>query len=92
MIIRIRTTLQTEILDCQGRTVCVALKHLGFDGVKDIRIGRLFEIEVDDGIDVEKFIEKLNVECEEHVINPVMEQYKIEVVSNGDAGGGKPAA
>ena len=40
-----------EILDPQGQAVARALPRLGFDGVNEVRQGKHFELEVDDGVD-----------------------------------------
>lgn len=42
-----------EILDPQGQAVARALARLGVAGVADVRQGKHFELEVDDGIDDE---------------------------------------
>ncbi len=48
---------KTEILDPQGQAIVGALGRLGFDGVSDVRQGKRFELEVDEGIDDEKLAE-----------------------------------
>jgi phosphoribosylformylglycinamidine synthase PurS subunit len=58
------------ILDPQGQTVERALPALGFDGVSDVRIGRLVELEVPDIAEVEAMCEKL-------LANPLVEDYEI---------------
>ncbi len=40
-----------EILDPQGEAVARALPRLGFDGVPEVRQGKHFELEIDDGVD-----------------------------------------
>jgi phosphoribosylformylglycinamidine synthase PurS subunit len=40
-----------EILDPQGQAVAGALVRLGVSGVADVRQGKHFELEVDDGFD-----------------------------------------
>jgi phosphoribosylformylglycinamidine synthase subunit PurS len=42
---------KAEILDPQGQAIVGALGRLGFNGVSDVRQGKRFELEVDDGID-----------------------------------------
>jgi len=58
------------ILDPQGQTVERALPALGFDGVSDVRIGRLVELDVRDIAEVEAMCEKL-------LANPLVEDYEI---------------
>jgi phosphoribosylformylglycinamidine synthase len=58
------------ILDPQGKAVERALPALGFDGVSQVRIGRLVELEAEDGADLERL-------CEQLLANPLVEDYEI---------------
>ena len=60
------------ILDPQGKAVERALPALGFEGMRDVRVGRLVELEVDDS-------EQLGELCEQLLANPLVEDYEIEV-------------
>ena len=42
---------KAEILDPQGQAIVGALGRLGVSGVSDVRQGKRFELEVDDGVD-----------------------------------------
>lgn len=71
--------LKSEVLDPQGDAVRRALGHLGFDGVKDVRVGKLIEIELDDAVakaDVKARLEKM---ADEMLANPVIEDFEIKV-------------
>ena len=59
------------ILDPQGKAVERALPALGFEGVEHVRIGRLVELEADDGADLERL-------CEQLLANPLIEDYEIQ--------------
>ncbi len=61
------------ILDPQGQTVERALPALGFDGVSDVRIGRLVELEVPD-------IAEVDAMCEKLLANPLVEDYEVVAV------------
>ena len=61
------------ILDPQGQTVERALPALGFDGVSDVRIGRMVELDVPDIAEVEQMCEKL-------LANPLVEDYEVLTV------------
>ena len=61
------------ILDPQGQTVERALPALGFEGVKDVRVGRMVELDVPDATRVGEMCEKL-------LANPLIEDYEILVV------------
>ena len=71
---RVFVTLKPGVLDPQGRAVHHALDGLGFDGGEDVRIGRLVELELADGISDEKVAEM----CEKLLANTVIENYRIE--------------
>ena len=58
------------ILDPQGKAVERALPALGFDGVSHVRVGRMVELEAEDGADLEALCEKL-------LANPLIEDYEI---------------
>jgi phosphoribosylformylglycinamidine synthase subunit PurS len=58
------------ILDPQGQTVERALPALGFEGVSEVRVGRLVELEVDDPSRVPEMCEKL-------LANPLIEDYEV---------------
>ena len=71
---RIFVTLKPGVLDPQGRAVHHALDGMGFDGVNDVRIGRLIEIDVADTVTDEALGEM----CEKLLANTVIENYRIE--------------
>ena len=65
--------LKPEILDPQGQAIVRALGRLGIDGVRDVRQGKHFELEVDDGVDDET-LAKL---ADTLLANPVIETFAI---------------
>ena len=62
------------ILDPQGQAVERALPALGFDGVSEVRIGRLVELEVAEA-DAGRVAEM----CERLLANPLIEDYEVEL-------------
>jgi phosphoribosylformylglycinamidine synthase subunit PurS len=58
------------ILDPQGQAVERALPALGFQGVSNVHVGRLVELEVDDPA-------RLPEMCERLLANPLIEEYEI---------------
>ena len=61
------------ILDPQGKAVERALPALGFEGVSHVRVGRLVELETEDGDELADLCEKL-------LANPLIEDYEIQVM------------
>lgn len=78
MKVRILVRLKPGVLDPQGRAVHHSLEGLGFDGVKDVRIGRMIEMDVtDDTSD-----ETLRKMCEQLLANMVIEDFVIETLND----------
>ena len=61
------------ILDPQGKAVERALPALGFEGLSHVRIGRMVELEAENGAD-------LNRLCEQLLANPLIEDYEVTEV------------
>jgi len=70
--------LKPEVLDPQGDAVKRALGTLGFAGVKDVRVGKLIEIELD-GRDAERLRAELGKMADELLANPVIEDYEVRI-------------
>jgi phosphoribosylformylglycinamidine synthase PurS subunit len=65
--------LKPEILDPQGQAIVGALGRLGIEGVSDVRQGKHFELEVEDGIS-EETLTRL---ADTLLANPVIETFTI---------------
>ena len=65
--------LKPEILDPQGQAIVGALGRLGIAGVKDVRQGKHFELDVDDDVDDAT----LNQLADTLLANPVIENFAI---------------
>ena len=74
MKVRVSVSLKPGVLDPQGRAVHHALEGLGFTGIEDVRVGRLIELDVADGMSDET----LNEMCRKLLANTVIENYRIE--------------
>jgi phosphoribosylformylglycinamidine synthase subunit PurS len=59
------------ILDPQGQAVEGALPALGFEGVRNVHVGRLIELDVDDPAQLPEM-------CERLLANPLIEDYEID--------------
>ena len=71
---RVFVTLKNGVLDPQGKAVHHALEGLGFEGVSDVRIGKLVELELADGT-TDAVIEDM---CKRLLSNTVIENFRIE--------------
>jgi len=83
---RVHITLKTGVLDPQGRAIAHALAGLGFDGVEDVRQGKVLELTVAD-TDPVTARERIEDMCRRLLANPVIETWTIEV--DGSGGGRK---
>jgi phosphoribosylformylglycinamidine synthase len=76
---RVMVTLKSGVLDPQGKAIEGALKGLAIDGLKSVRQGKIFDIEID-GDDRATARQKLSEACERLLANTIVENYAIEIV------------
>lgn len=75
MKIRITVLPKPSVLDPQGVAVAGAMKHLGWNNVGRVRVGKVIEIEAPEGRPDDA---KLHAICRDLLSNPVIEDYSIE--------------
>lgn len=77
---RIHVMLKNGVLDPQGKAVQHALGSLGFDGVNEVRQGKVIELELDetDQAAAQAAVENM---CKKLLANTVIENYDIELVT-----------
>ena len=70
--------LKEGVLDPQGKAAHHALDSLGFEGVKDVRIGKqiVLQLDTDDKAKAETEVKEM---CETLLANTVIEDYTIEI-------------
>jgi phosphoribosylformylglycinamidine synthase PurS subunit len=68
------------ILDPSGQAVEGALPALGFEGVSNVHVGRLIELDVEDPQQVPEM-------CERLLANPLIEDYEIQQAPSSNGGG-----
>jgi len=70
--------LKEGVLDPQGKAAHHALESLGFEGVKDVRIGKqvVLQLEANDKAKAEAEVKEM---CETLLANTVIEDYTIEI-------------
>ena len=75
---RVHICLKPGVLDPQGKAIGNALKGLGFDGVGEVRQGKLIELDLTDS---DPAMARARVEemCRQLLANPVIENYAIEI-------------
>ena len=77
MKIKIEVMLRDAILDPQGNTIKKSLNNLGFKNIKNVRQGKLIEIDMNSNSSNkdEKNIKRM---CEDVLSNSLTEKYKIK--------------
>ena len=76
---RVFVSLKKSVLDPQGKTIHRSLQNLGYENVKDVRQGKVFEIDLNNALspdDVRREIEQM---AQSVLANPIIEQYSYEI-------------
>ena len=78
MKVRINIVLKSSVLDPQGQAVATSLLGQGFDNIKNVRQGKILDIEFNSN---EVDINIINEMCEGFLTNPLIEDYAIEEIN-----------
>jgi phosphoribosylformylglycinamidine synthase subunit PurS len=85
MKVRVLVSFKESVLDPQGQTVKNALLTLGYQAVKDVRQGKVFEIELA-GVS-EAGAERIVTEMANKVLaNPIIEKFTWQILKDGKKG------
>ena len=76
---RVLVRLKEGILDVQGTTVKRALAGLGFPEVRDVRVGKIVEVDVDG--DSAEATARIREMCAKLLANPVTEDFTVEILT-----------
>ena len=76
-IANIYVSLKSTVSDPQGATVSGALSQLGFDSVKNVRVGKYITLEIEKPPKEEAESAVSNM-CEQLLANTVIEEYRFE--------------
>lgn len=75
---RIIITPKKAVVDPQGKTVQVALEHMGYSGVQAVHVGKYIEIELAEG-DREDARKSIDAACHKFLSNPLIEDFHLEI-------------
>ncbi|WP_443750464.1 phosphoribosylformylglycinamidine synthase subunit PurS [Asticcacaulis solisilvae] len=75
---KVHVFLKPGVLDVQGKAVEGALHGLGWDGVSNVRVGKVLEFDLNATSEDEAKTE-LKAMCDKLLANTVIESYKVEV-------------
>jgi len=76
MQFKVQVFLKSSVLDPQGKAVLGALHSMGFSGVSDVRVGKIFSVEVPDG-DLESRHRQVEEFSRKLLCNPIIEDFTI---------------
>lgn len=75
---KVHVTLKGGVLDPQGKAIGHALESLGFQGVGEVRQGKVIELDLSE-TDPEKARAQVGEMCEKLLANTVIENYSIDL-------------
>jgi phosphoribosylformylglycinamidine synthase len=78
MLVEARIKLKNEVLDPQGEAIRRVLAGLGYEGVQQVRVGKLMLLEVA-GDDPEEVRQRVEGACRELLANPVIEDFEVRL-------------
>jgi phosphoribosylformylglycinamidine synthase len=71
-------SLKRTVLDPQGKTIHSALSKMGYQGVKEVRQGKFFELDLA-GLDKEQAKAEVERIAREVLTNPVIEEFRYQL-------------
>ena len=71
----VNVELKSGVLDPQGKAIQHSLAALGFSGVEDVRVGKVFRITLDQNVDPNAIEDQLRQMCERLLANNVVENF-----------------
>ncbi len=75
----IYVTLRPSVLDPAGTAVQSGLRHMGYENVEQVRIGKYIELLLS-ATDENSAREQLDRMCDQLLANPVIENYRFDLV------------
>jgi phosphoribosylformylglycinamidine synthase len=75
---KVHVTLKAGVLDPQGKAIGHALESLGFEGIGEVRQGKVIELDLKES-DPEKARAQVGAMCEKLLANTVIENYHIDL-------------
>ncbi len=77
---RVYVSMKPTVLDPQGQTICSALQGLGHGEVASVRQGKYFEIGLREGVSRDSALEALDAVARDVLSNPVIEDYRVDIL------------
>lgn len=71
----VHVALKKTVLDPQGQTICRSLASLGYPGIREVRQGKFFEIDLADDSNAEQARHTIEQIAKDVLTNPVIEDF-----------------
>ena len=76
---KVYVTLKPSVLDPQGKAIHHSVELLGFDKIQDIRQGKYFEVQLNEGLSESEANEMATQIAKDVLANPVIEDFRVEI-------------
>ena len=70
----VSVSLKDDVLDPEARAVCASLSSLGYKSIKDMKIKKVYVLEVKEGEEASREISEI---ANKHLANPVSERFEV---------------
>ncbi|HEY3082888.1 MAG TPA: phosphoribosylformylglycinamidine synthase subunit PurS [Chloroflexota bacterium] len=75
---RVYVTFKPTVNDPQGLAIRGGLRHLGFESVDSVRMGKYLELRLEEP-DAESARDRVDQMCRQLLANPVIEDYRFDL-------------
>ncbi len=80
MRIRVHVTPRRGVLDPQGQAVAHGLSNLGFEGVGEVRVGKVVDLEITTELSRDQALSQAREMATKLLANEVVEDFSVEVL------------
>lgn len=75
---KISITLKKTVLDPQGETIKHALESMGYQGLREVRIGKMITLKLNHQ-NSKKASQQIDQMCNKLLANPIIEDYSFKI-------------
>ena len=86
--VQVEVSLREGVADPQGATIERSLPHLGFDGVRGVRVGKSIRFDIDAADEAAARAEVDDL-CRRFLTNPVIEDATVSIAAAQTSGAGR---
>jgi phosphoribosylformylglycinamidine synthase PurS subunit len=79
MRVRVYVRLKEGVLDVQGKAVQNSLTSHGYEGIENVRVGKIIELDVPEN-NFDKATQQVTELCNKLLVNPIIEDFDIKRV------------